>query len=80
MAVTSEDLARAAGLSRQGLYLHFETKESLFKATVLRIVSQSRAKHRAALQRDDLDVEERLLAAFEALVAPVGAIQPPWAR
>ena len=30
-----DDLARAAGLSRQGLYLHFATKEALFKQMVL---------------------------------------------
>lgn len=62
-----DDLARAAGLSRQGLYLHFETKEAIFGATTLRIVAQSRARHRAALDRDDLDVEGRLLGAFESI-------------
>jgi AcrR family transcriptional regulator len=62
-----DDLARAAGLSRQGLYLHFETKEALFKDAVLRVLTQSRAAARASLERDDLDVEPRLLAAFEAI-------------
>ena len=62
-----EDLARAAGLSRQGLYLHFETKEAIFAEAVLRLVTQSRAKHQAALERDDLDVAERLLGAFDAI-------------
>ncbi len=62
-----DDLARAAGLSRQGLYLHFETKEAIFGDTVLRIVAQSRARHHAALERDDLDVGERLLGAFESI-------------
>ncbi len=61
-----DDLARAAGLSRQGLYLHFASKEALFGAAVLRLIEQSRAAGRAALGRDDLDPEARLLGAFEA--------------
>jgi AcrR family transcriptional regulator len=62
-----DDLARAADLSRQGLYLHFANKEELFKDAVVHLMNQSRAMARAALARDDLAVEERLLGAFVAL-------------
>jgi AcrR family transcriptional regulator len=62
-----DDLARAAGLSRQGLYLHFPTKEALFKAMVAHSVEAMRVGAREALARDDLDVEERVLAAFCAV-------------
>ena len=62
-----DDLARAAGLSRQGLYLHFKTKDELFKAAVVRLTSAERDKQRAALGRTDLDVDERLLGAFDAM-------------
>ena len=62
-----DDLARAAGLSRQGLYLHFPNKEALFKQTVLQMVEQTRAAGQAALDSEELNVEERLLGAFEAL-------------
>lgn len=63
-----DDLARAAGLSRQGLYLHFNTKEALFKAAVIHLVEAARAAAREALAGDgDLHLEARLLAAFEAL-------------
>src|SRR4051812_11136713 len=62
-----DDLARAAGLSRQGLYLHFATKDALFKEAVLQVIARTRAAGRAALARDSLDVEERLLGAFEAV-------------
>lgn len=62
-----DDLARAAGISRQGLYLHFATKEALFKEGVLRLVATTREAGRAALAREDVDVEERLLGAFEAV-------------
>jgi AcrR family transcriptional regulator len=62
-----DDLARAAGLSRQGLYLHFATKEALFKEALLQLVAATRAAGRAALAREELDVEERLVGAFEAV-------------
>lgn len=62
-----DDLARAAGLSRQGLYLHFATKEALFKDAVLHLIASTREAGQAALAREELDVEERLLAAFEAV-------------
>jgi len=62
-----DDLARAAGLSRQGLYLHFPNKEELFKQTVLQMVEQTRAAGQASLDREELRVEDRLLGAFEAL-------------
>lgn len=62
-----DDLARAAGLSRQGLYLHFATKDALFKDAVTHLIQQSRAAARAALDRDDLAIEGRLLGAFMAL-------------
>lgn len=62
-----DDLARAAGLSRQGLYLHFATKEALFKDAVLHLIATTRAAGRAALGREELALEDRLLAAFEAV-------------
>lgn len=61
-----DDLARAAGLSRQGLYLHFPTKETLFKEAVLQLIATIRATSRAALA-DEADLEDRLVAAFAAL-------------
>jgi AcrR family transcriptional regulator len=61
-----DDLARAAGLSRQGLYLSFATKELLFKEALSHLIATTRAAARAALAREDLSVEERLLGGFEA--------------
>lgn len=70
-----DDLARAAGLSRQGLYLHFATKEALFQAVVLHVTTTARAASRAALSREDQGVEERIAGAFGA-VHGHGAGQP----
>jgi AcrR family transcriptional regulator len=61
-----DDLARAAGLSRQGLYLHYKAKDALFKAAVIHLVETSRTAARAALAGDE-DIEARLLAGFAAM-------------
>lgn len=61
-----DDLARAAGLSRQGLYLHFQTKEELFKAVVLELASSLRTASRAALAAEGVDLETRIVDAFDA--------------
>jgi AcrR family transcriptional regulator len=61
-----DDLARAAGLSRQGLYLQFQTKEALFKAVLEHLMAQLETTARAALARDDAAIEDRLVAGFEA--------------
>jgi AcrR family transcriptional regulator len=73
-----DDLARAAGLSRQGLYLHFPTKEKLFEEAVVSLVAALRSAFRTALAEEELDIEERLLEAFVAVHAH--AIGQAWAE
>jgi AcrR family transcriptional regulator len=72
-----DDLARAAGISRQGLYLHFPNKEELFKAAVGFMAQNSLAALRAALARDELPVDERVLGAFVALKSHIGGHEAP---
>jgi AcrR family transcriptional regulator len=64
-----DDLARAAGISRQGLYLHFASKDELFKQAATWLSQQSLDAMRVALAREDLPIEERLVGAFAALHA-----------
>jgi AcrR family transcriptional regulator len=64
-----DDLARAAGISRQGLYLHFPSKDELFRQAATWFAQQGLAAMRAALAREDLALEERLIGAFDALHA-----------
>jgi AcrR family transcriptional regulator len=61
-----DDLAGAAGISRQALYLHFNTKDELFRATVAKIIEDDGHAYRAAIARGDRDIASRLLGAFEA--------------
>lgn len=68
-----DDLARAAGLSRQGLYLHFKNKQQLFHASLRRVVAQTRTAVAGELARTDLSTHERLLGALTAVHGPAGA-------
>ncbi|GGP85967.1 TetR/AcrR family transcriptional regulator [Saccharothrix coeruleofusca] len=61
-----EDVAKAAAISRQGLYLHFETKEALFRAVVEQMLADLRSTTWEALDREDVEAGERLARALEA--------------
>jgi AcrR family transcriptional regulator len=62
-----DDVARAVGISRQSLYLYFQSKEALFGAVVAHSVQALRAEAKISLVREDLDLEERMLGAFAAM-------------
>ena len=62
-----EEVARAAGISRQGLYLHFSSKDVLFRAAVELLLNSSLARAQAALTEAGTPIEARLLKAFEGL-------------
>lgn len=60
-----DEVARAAQVSRQGLYLHFATKEELFRATIEYTLENSLAAATAALGDASLRLEARLVRAFD---------------
>jgi AcrR family transcriptional regulator len=64
-----DDVARAAGISRQGLYRHFPTKDALFKATVEHLLETTITASRAALNAPGIPLAERILNAFEAMAS-----------
>jgi AcrR family transcriptional regulator len=59
------EIAREAAISRAALYLHFETKEALFRALVERLHEQALAAA-ATAARAELPVAERILGVLEA--------------
>lgn len=61
-----DEVARAAGVSRQGLYLHFSTKDELFRAAVQHLLDGALAEAAARLADADLPLEKRLVSAFDA--------------
>src|SRR5216684_4186954 len=58
-----DDVARAAGVSRQGLYLSFANKEELFRRAVEHSLSNQLASAIAALSRFNDSLETRLISA-----------------
>jgi AcrR family transcriptional regulator len=61
-----DEVARAAGVSRQGLYLQFANKEELFGKAVEHSLSSQLNAVKAALSDRQQGIELRLLAACDA--------------
>lgn len=61
-----DEVARAAHISRQGLYLHFANKEDLFRATLHHALQSSLAAAQGALTVEGAALDERLRGAFDA--------------
>src|SRR6202171_6589761 len=61
-----DDVAQAAGVSRQGLYLYFDTKDLLFRESLQHLMSRLISNARAAAEDGNLSLRDRLLGAFEA--------------
>lgn len=61
-----EDIARAAGLSRSALYLHFKNKEDIFRSLAQRYFDEALRDMETALTRPGQDMAQALLAAFIA--------------
>ena len=62
-----DDVARAAGVSRQGLYLYFDTKDLLFREALQYLVSHMISTARSVAEDGNLSLRDRLLGVFEAL-------------
>ncbi|MES2694427.1 MAG: helix-turn-helix domain-containing protein [Verrucomicrobiota bacterium] len=62
-----DEVARAAQISRQGLYLHFANKEDLFRATLRQAVDSALAAALGAL-KGEAALTERVLGGFDEWV------------
>ncbi|MGB6308373.1 MAG: helix-turn-helix domain-containing protein [Steroidobacteraceae bacterium] len=61
-----EEVARAAGVSRQGLYLQFANKEELFRKALEHSLSSQLNEAIAALSQGEQSLELRIIAACNA--------------
>ena len=59
------EVARAAGVSRQGLYLHFPTKEQLFRAAIHHAVEAGLAAASTRAHDAAASIEDRLCGMFD---------------
>jgi AcrR family transcriptional regulator len=63
-----EAVAKAAGISRPGLYLLFPNKEQLYRATMRGVMERAQQAMEACFADDTLGFEERLAGALDALM------------
>ena len=61
-----DEVARAAQVSRQGLYLHFANKEDLFRAAVKQVLESSLQAAAQAARDPQLTLEQKLVRVFDA--------------
>ena len=61
-----DDLAAAAGISKQGLYLHFSSKEEVFLAGLQKYLDDCLNLVRQALTQKDSPLFDRLVGAMDA--------------
>jgi AcrR family transcriptional regulator len=61
-----DEIARAAGISRQGLYLHFANKEALFRAAVGYELDTALGDASRCLNEEGVWLERRVVAALDA--------------
>jgi AcrR family transcriptional regulator len=72
-----EDIAQAAGISRQGIYLHFKDKDAIFRASILKTLDDGLQAANRILDDDRLALEEKLLRALDEWFGRyVGLIDP----
>jgi AcrR family transcriptional regulator len=60
-----DEVARAARISRQGLYFLFSSKEALFRAAVTQALDRDLATVERLLAQQDRPLADRLLGAFD---------------
>src|SRR5712675_934907 len=60
-----EDIAIAAGISRQGIYLHFKNKDEIFSASVQKTLDDGLQAANKVFDDDRLTLEAKLLKALD---------------
>ncbi|MFF0471166.1 TetR/AcrR family transcriptional regulator [Micromonospora zamorensis] len=73
-----ESVARAAGISRPGLYLMFPNKEELYRATMQGVLERAQRAMEVHLADRSLSFDAGIVAALDALMGPY--IDTPLAR
>ncbi|WP_376717951.1 TetR/AcrR family transcriptional regulator [Paenibacillus forsythiae] len=60
-----EDISKAAGITRQGIYLHFKNKDEIFSASIQKALDDGLQFADQILEDDRLTLEEKLFQALD---------------
>ncbi|MDQ0872714.1 AcrR family transcriptional regulator [Paenibacillus sp. V4I3] len=60
-----EDISKAAGITRQGIYLHFKNKEEILKASIQKALDDGLQAVDQILENDSLMLEKKLFQALD---------------
>jgi AcrR family transcriptional regulator len=63
-----EAIAKAAGISRPGLYLMYPNKEELYRATITGVMLRAQTAAETALSDQSLDLPTKLVTALDELI------------
>ena len=73
-----DEIARSADISRQGLYLHFASKDALFRAAVSHELDTALGEVSRSLDEEGVGLEQRVVAALDAWLGRyVGSMLAP---
>src|SRR3954451_4719414 len=73
-----DEIARAADISRQGLYLHFDNKDALFRAAVGKELDTALGEVSRSLNEEGVGLERRVVGALDAWLGRyVGSMLAP---
>ena len=73
-----DEIGRSADISRQGLYLHFASKDALFRAAVSHELDTALGEVSRCLDEGGVGLEQRVVAALDAWLGRyVGSMLAP---
>ncbi len=76
--VTTDEIATGLGISKKTLYLHFTSKEELFRAAVMKLRTDVATSIDRLVDDPELTFPEKLGKIMDGMAAKIGRVQRPY--